>query len=616
MKRLLLLALLLGGPAIAAKLKTPDVVDDALELVETDRGQAIAALEKALENEDLSPEDRDAITVHAGEQRRLKGDIAAARKHFQAVADARSETPWRASARLGIALLDADNQLDAKVVARLSEPGDKEVLPTENADRYAFLAREAAVRKDAADVRDFVKRAESFAKDDPDVLARITGIKRNLDPNAPVTPDKPRSPIEKAEAAFEADRIDDARRMATEIAAAGGPDAYVAKYLLMRLDAKPVDPMKIGVLLPLSGKYAAAGGQIREALAAGYGNGARKLVFVDSGETDESSVQALEKLVLQDGVVAVVGPLRTESLDAVAKAADALRVPLISLAQSDAGDPYPWVLQGMVTPKDQVRALVDYAVGKREMKAFATFAPDNPYGHSAADALRAEIERRQLTLVREVFYDPAAKDLAPFARQLAAKDFEGQAELLKKLKAEAKAKGKDPSKVTLPPNVTYDAIFLPDNATRIPLACAGLGFEEFAIGAFTPKGPGQRTIPLLGLSGWDNDDMVQRGGNYVKGALFTDLWYAPDSEAFATEYRAKLDRTPSALEAVSWDLGRLLAAAGADAKTRSAFRDAMMSASLPDAATGATGFVERRAKHRIRILTIGKNGIYAADTAE
>jgi ABC-type branched-subunit amino acid transport system substrate-binding protein len=614
MKRFALAFVMMLGAAtaFAGKLRPPDVVSVALADLSDGRDKAIKTLEAALSNDSLAPEEADAVRVHLGEQLRLDGQLDAALKQFQSVADARTDTPWRPAARLGIALLDADKKLGPKVIARLTDASDKEVLATQNADRYAFLARDAATRSDAAAVKENVKRAESFAKDDPEVLARITGVKQGLTGES-APPAKPLTPLERAEAAFDEGKPDEVRRLATEITAAGGEDATVARYLLARLDAVPVDGAKIGLLLPLSGPFAAAGSQIRDALQAGYGDGGRKFIAVDAGETDASAVAALEKLVLKEGVVAVVGPLRTETLDAVAVAANALRVPLISLAQSDAGAPFPWVLQAMVTPGDQVRTLVDHVVTKREFHAFATFAPDNSYGHAAADAFRAELARRQLTLVREVFYDPNAKDVAPFARQLAAKDFEGQAEQLKKLKAEAKAKGKDPSKVTLPPNVSYDALFLPEKAAKIPLACAGLGYEEFAIGAFTPRGPTQATIPLLGLSGWNNDETVKRGGNYVKGALFTDLWHPADSE-FNTLYTAIVSRPPTALEAVTYDVGKLLAAVPRDAATRPGFRDAISAAALPSSVTGTDKFADRHASHRVRVLTIDRNTIRPVDT--
>jgi ABC-type branched-subunit amino acid transport system substrate-binding protein len=605
--------------------RVPSVVEDALAYAETDRDKAARLLEDALANTNgLADADRAIIEVHAGEQRRLLDQDPAAAAHFQAVV-ALGDTSQADAAALGLILLDANDGVDPALLVRLAAVPEKTVLPTENADRYLILATAAARANDAPSTRELSKKALSWAKEDPSVLADVRASLQALvatDGSVPPPVADTSTALQKAERAFDEGRIPDAQRyaqQAIEASPAESDDALVAKYLLRRIDAVPVDSAKIGVMLPLSGSFEAAGKQIQEAIELGYGTAAakRKLVFVDSGETADSAIAALEKLVLEDGVVAVVGPLRTDGAVEVARAANALRVPLIGLSQvGGTTTDHPWVFQGGVTVPDQVGGLLDYAMGKRAMTKFAVFAPDSPYGHSAADAFTAGVTARGGVITASAFYDAAATDETEFARQLARIDASARSSELARLRAEAVAKGGNPDTVVLPPVLDMDAIFVPDNASRVPFACAGLAYREFPIGEFKPTKT-SRSVPLMGLSGWNKDSLVAAGNQYVRGSMFTDAYHTSESSAaFEARYQAATNRTPSSLEAVAVDVGGLLASASASpATTRAAFRDAIAAATYPTAVTGADGFdpVTRNAHHHVRVLTINSRAIVAID---
>lgn len=622
----LLAGLLLAAPAHAGKRVEPDLIEDALAFAQTDRDQAARLLEDAIANDGtLTDDQRDIFRVHAAEQRRLLGQRDPAWALFREVVDGGRPSALDAG-KLGIALLDAERGVDDKIAARLAAPDEREVIATQNADRYLLLAIRARDANDDAAFKDFSKRSLAFGKEDDGVFARV---KARLDaigsvasptasPAAPAADD--RSIVAKAQSAFDAGRKDDAIRLANDAIAAApdSADARAAKYLLRRVDAGPADATKIGVLLPLSGKYATAGTQIRTALELGYGTavGKRALVYVDAGETSETALAALEKLVYEQHVVAVIGPLRTEGALDVAQAAEAMRVPLVSLAQTvDVVTDRQWVIQAMVTPADQVAALLDYTMGARGMHNFAIFAPDNPYGHLAADVFQKQVLERKGAITVEGFYDPAATNVGPAAKLLGRKDYEARKAELAKLKSETAKNGGDPSKVVLPPIVDFDAMFIPDNAQRLPIACAGLAYEEFPLGEFKPTKDAV-TFPLLGLSGWNADSLLTGGGPYVRGGYFTDVYRPGLDAAFDELFRAGAGHTPTALEAVTYDVGELLAKASlGDAKSPEQFRDALLAAKIDGAITGTSGFdsATREATHHVRIHEVTAKAIIEID---
>jgi len=650
MKRPLVLFLLLGlflgllhaAPAGAVgRNANPDVVEDALALATADRTKAARLLEDALAHQEgYKPKEELLVMVNAGEQRRLNGDFDKARDWFTR-ALAQGSHGWEAeAARLGLALVDAVDGLTPQVIQTLQGVKDKDALPTENADRYLILTVHAARQNDAPDARAWSALALQYAQDDPMVLERVKahlGALVDESSHALVykPPDKqpeaedvltPLTDLEQAEKALAAGNRDRVAKLAQKIQDdpdASDDDKLAAHYLLPRFDAVPVQPHEIRILLPLSDKYAAAGHQVQQALDFGFteAGGDANLVYEDSGSTPETAVKALEKLVLQDGVVAVAGPLLTEEAEQVARAAQALRVPLIGLSQGLVPpEGQDWVYEAMVTPQDQVRSLIGYAMGHEQMKAFAIFAPDSNYGHTAAEAFQDEVTQRDGTVTITMFYDPKATDLLPFARTLGRQDYEARRSELFQLRKEAAEKGGDPDKVVLPPTIDFDGLFIPDNVSRIPLATAALAYEEFPVGDFrtTKDGP---TIPLLGLSGWDDPMLATQGGPYVRDSIFTDTFFE-DTEAaktFVAAYEERVGRTPSPLQAVTVDAGRLLAATAAQQPdTREAFRDALAEVSAPGAVTGATGFdaETREALRKMRLLTIQGENIVPLDNPD
>jgi ABC-type branched-subunit amino acid transport system substrate-binding protein len=588
--------LLLSAPPALAGKHLPDVVEDALAYATTDRVKAIALLEdawKAADGTDQAP----ILALYAGEQRRLNGDLDAAHLWFtRALAD-ESE----AGAELGLALVASDREIDSKTLAILEEPTEKDVLDTENADRYLLLVERAASQNDVDKVGSYTKKALSYAKEDPATQTRISERLQEL-AQTPSGPAQKGTTLDRAEAAMDEGRVDDARRLATQVRGEVAPDsleAARAQGILDRIGGVAVNPNKIEVVLPLTGKFSNAAEQVEDAFEWGYkqGGGGAGLSFVDSGASAETAVVAIRRAALEDGAIAVVGPLLSEEAEASAQTADVLHLPLVSLSQGlDDAAPYTWVFQSALTPRQQVDALTSYLTTAQNMHSFGIFAPDNAYGTHATEIFTASAKAHGATIAASASYPADANVVSEPAAALAKQD-----------------SPKD--------NLQYDALFLPDNATRVPLATAGLAMEEFPMGTFAPH-PNIRTIPLIGLNGWNNPLLVTAGNEYVRNSFFTDVFLATAGSArpamadFTTAFKAEFNRTPTSLEAAAADAGRVVAAAEAShPTTREAFRTALAGAHPTGTVTGVTGFGadDRTLDREVLILTITQRGISIVD---
>ena len=568
---------------------------------EGDRMEAIAILEDYIAdggNAELMPW----VTIEAGEQRRLSGDPDSAREHFERVARTWPEHAAKDAAILGLALLayDAGNA-SGNSEATLGLVGDDVAPPTMNADRYRLLALAAA--SEGKEPGPLVRQATEYGKDDPVTANRVYTTLAHLMPEDAEAPeatveDGDLAAINRAWAALQADDFERATELAASLQSTYPDSVYVdeAAWVTKRAQARdPYDNRRIGVLLPLSGKYEPPGKQLKEALqmAVEDSGGSVQLVFRDTEGDPEKAAQLFEDLVLQDGVAAVVGPLLTPCAEAVAPHAQAAHVPLISLSQaSDLTQDRDWVFRTWPTPELQVEGLLDYVMDKEGMTSFAMMAPDTDYGRAARDAFVSGVESRGGSVTAVVLYDPTQTDFRKDAEKLGRKDYESRQSELWTLRKEAEERGDDPSKVVLPPTVDFDAIFIPDSHTRVALVASALAYEEFAIGNFYPAKEAD-PVPLLGLNGWHNDELFKRGGLYVHNALFVDAYHAGDEQVkgWREDFRNIEGREPSVLDAVGYDTGRLVSVASRmDAVSREDWREALRGAQLSRPISGSTQF--------------------------
>ena len=613
LRPLLVAAALLFAPAAAV----PPGAEAAAGIVAAangDRAQALARLDAALR--DAPAADAPALQIFLAETYRLAGDDKSAGRLFRTVAKAGGD--WARAGEIGQIVLDGADKLGSGAVATLRSVAEDGLPDTLNAERHYLLAAFAARSGQAAAAGEHTRTALRFSASDANFDADLRARFQALAGGTPPPAAEPLDDVAALDAAVAAgDRAAVATLAAALLASApaDSDEAAIARYAERRV-AAPTQPGRIGVLLPLSGKLRGVGGQIRQAIELGArsATGPYNLVFADSGETEAQTVAALEKLVLQDGVVGVVGPITTETAEAAGRTAQALRVPLVGLHQgSDVHDDRAWVFDGLATPGAQARALVAHVMGAREMRSFAIFAPDTPYGQSAADAFEAEVKARGGTIAVRVHYDATSNDLIPFAKQLGRKDYTARAAEFRKIRQEIAEKGGDPSRAVLPPVLDFDAIFLPDGHRRIPVAAAGLAYEEFPIGHFKIV-KDSHTIPLLGLAGWNHPDLVTAGGPYVRDSLFVDAWLPDTAEAraFTAEYQGETGREPNGLEAQAWTVGRLIGAWAPGASSREVARQRLAEARFPATATGASGIdpTTRRVDHRLRVLTLQPDGIH------
>lgn len=126
---------------------------------------------------------------------------------------------------------------------------------------------------------------------------------------------------------------------------------------------------KIGAVLPLTGRFALIGQPQKNALKMieeeinGHGgiNGRRlKLIILDTKGNVEGAITAVNKLIDKNGLVAIIGPSRTSTTQAVVDIVAKKKIPLITLAEGveiDASKRWQkWVFQTAPTYSLRIQA--------------------------------------------------------------------------------------------------------------------------------------------------------------------------------------------------------------------------------------------------------------------
>ena len=338
-----------------------------------------------------------------------------------------------------------------------------------------------------------------------------------------------------------------------------GDSPYAAQaqdFLQLLRNRFRVDPKAVGVVLPLSGKYKQFGERSLQAiqLALGPRTGI-KLAVKDTQGEPAIAAQAVESLVLENHVIAVLGPIfSTEALAAAVKAEE-LSVPLLSLSHRE-GLPEvgPNVFRTALTTAAQAKALVQVAFDVLHMRRFALLYPRNAYGLSFMSTFWDEVDKRQGDIVGAEIYEPDATTFREPVRRLVGRwqvsarpDYREAVDALKQQKLTPLRMRSEMDRLdkSLPPLVDFDALIIPDSGRTIGLLTPALAFEDIVL-THDPKvldrirrATGQhalRPITLMGASTWNSPQLLDSCETYCEDAVFVDAYFAGSPETHVRDF--------------------------------------------------------------------------------
>jgi len=271
---------------------------------------------------------------------------------------------------------------------------------------------------------------------------------------------------------------------------------------------------QIGCLLPLSGSARGLGERAMRGVRLVFGADDNRLVVADTEGSPQAAVRQFEDLAHNPTVLAVIGPVRGEDAQVVARRAEELHVPVLLLSPDD-GVSGKFALPVGATRAEQITRLVDYAMGKFRLRRFGILYPKD--AADVAATFRSAVERRGGGIVGALAYPPGADNLTSAAATVRG------------------WRNRD----------NLQAVFLPDGAA------VAAEFANFL----------QREMPdvtLLGVQEWES--LANQHGN-LNGVLFADRFYAnsarPATRAFVERFQQTYHETPGLIEADAYDAAML-----------------------------------------------------------
>lgn len=297
--------------------------------------------------------------------------------------------------------------------------------------------------------------------------------------------------------------------------------ASVAAILFAATPAWSQQVLKIGVVGPLTGNFAAGGqsqlngAQMRAKEINAAGGPIRiEILAQDDGANCDQSVNATVKLITQDHVAAIIGALNSPCSLAMIPLTKRYKVPQFtsSVGTSITQQGSPYVFRVAVGAIAQSAELARFAVGPLKQSKIAVAYSDDEYGASMAAGFKEALARMGMVPV----------DFASFPRE--DQDFTGQ---LTRIKA--------------------------SGATSLYVIGA---YTAAALYARQAKQLGMDLV-LLGDTGNATPKYIELGGEAVNGAIvmepFTPVDPAPAVQTFVKAFREQFGREPDGWSGEMYD---------------------------------------------------------------
>jgi urea transport system substrate-binding protein len=192
--------------------------------------------------------------------------------------------------------------------------------------------------------------------------------------------------------------------------------------------AESAAPIKIGAVLPFSGGVELYGRQaklgldlaVKEINAAGGMLGRPiELIYEDDKTDPAAALDATQKLIERDGVLALVGPITSRNLIAIAPAVARLKTPLLYATNYEGGQCGRYIFSFSTVPNQELAPLLPY-MNRTFGNTYFLLGADRAWPHSMFDAAEPMIKKLGGRVVGTEYTKGTETDFAPLIARIAA----------------------------------------------------------------------------------------------------------------------------------------------------------------------------------------------------
>lgn len=283
-------------------------------------------------------------------------------------------------------------------------------------------------------------------------------------------------------------------------------------------------PTVVGVLLPLTGEYAALGRSTKNGIELGFSaqRGVALPEFADTGRTNDQALTATDRLVDAARADLLLGPLLSEQANVVSDRARSRRVPIVTFSKRENSPLGGGVFRLGVTASSQAETLANVASRRLNVRQVGVVASNDTNGRELARQFVNAATSAGMRVVFERYYEKGGEgDLLNLAREIE--------------------------------QISPQALFVGDNVRQSARLLSLLPNESL------------KKMQLFGPASWDNKTELTQSGRVFDGAIFVSPFFAASSRPlvknFVETYRQRFGAEPDFLAAQGFDAAMLVSAA-------------------------------------------------------
>jgi len=393
---------------------------------------------------------------------------------------------------------------------------------------------------------------------------------------------------------------------------------------------------KIGVLLPLTGSAALQGDKmlkgIQLALSSSPLAEVIDLIVKDSAGDPLTARETMKQMVLDPGMIAMIGPAFSTVAEEVAPIADQSGLALLSPASTFYRPPKKggaFFFRNSMTPEMQGRAMAEFAVNRLNLKRFAIIYPDDRTGGALKRAFAETIDGLGGEIVTTEDYSAEEVDFTALIKKMGGMDDEELKKAAVALAGEREGRempADEGERLSVPLlegglwntfdedqyqpflKLGYDAIFIPGLLEKISLIIPQLEFFNIV------------HVKLLGGSEWNSEGLTALADGHPRDFFFVDGFNPASASGiiknFVREFRTFYGETPDILAAQSYDAANILLRLYKSGKTnRASLRLGLLGIRGFPGVSGRTSLLPSGdADKELSVLAIKRNKIVEAQT--
>jgi ABC-type branched-subunit amino acid transport system substrate-binding protein len=356
------------------------------------------------------------------------------------------------------------------------------------------------------------------------------------------------------------------------------PERPMVLKQLKFLENNPRGIVRLGVVLPLTGKRAVVGQQVLQGIQLALnqlGLAAKEKVelVVKDSAAGSALVGIIEDLAGDPNMAGIIGPVLSGEIKDIVPVIERFQIPVFTPTASLEGLPSlsPLIFRNALTREIQARFLARYSVNQLNLRRFAILYPVESYGIEFSKLFKREVESLGGEVVTSVAYDRKQTDFRAQILELGGipdKQLEklardnllngaayesftgGQGKLSRPVVDMGHWNNDDIENFKTSLELNYDAIFIPGFYDKVGLIVPQLVFYNID------------DVILLGANGWNSPKLVKNAGKYIKEGFFVDGFFANSNrlgvQKFVEAFQTTFGKEPTLHAAQAYDSANII----------------------------------------------------------